>query len=82
MKVLVTGSSGRIGGAIATRLSLRHPVTGFDQRPGPLTTVQDSGRVGQLRQGIPPSGPVDRRAFLLANRLVGNDDTAAAARES
>ncbi len=39
MKVLVTGSSGRIGGTIATRLSLRHQVTGLDLRPGPLTTV-------------------------------------------
>lgn len=39
MKVLVTGSSGRIGGAIAARLSLRHQVTGFDLRPGPLTSV-------------------------------------------
>ena len=44
---------------------------------GPLTTVQDGGRVGQLRFGIPPSGPVDRRAFVIANRLVGNDDGAA-----
>ena len=46
--------------------------------PGPLTTVQDGGRPGQLRYGIPPSGPVDRRAFVIANRLVGNDDHAAA----
>jgi antagonist of KipI len=46
--------------------------------PGPLTTVQDAGRVGQLRFAIPPSGPVDRRSFVLANRLVGNDDGAAA----
>lgn len=46
--------------------------------PGPLTTVQDLGRPGQLRYGIPPSGPMDRAAFLLANRLVGNDDNAAA----
>jgi antagonist of KipI len=45
--------------------------------PGPLTTVQDGGRVGQLRYGIPPSGPVDRRAFAIANRLVGNDEGAA-----
>jgi antagonist of KipI len=45
--------------------------------PGLLTTVQDLGRFGQLRYGIPPSGPVDRRAFVLANRLVGNPDTAA-----
>jgi biotin-dependent carboxylase-like uncharacterized protein len=46
--------------------------------PGPQTTVQDLGRFGQLRYGIPPSGPVDRFAFVLANRLVGNGDGAAA----
>ena len=45
---------------------------------GPQTTVQDLGRTGQLRYGIPPSGPVDRFAFVLANRLVGNPDGAAA----
>lgn len=45
--------------------------------PGPLTTAQDPGRFGQLRYGIPPSGPVDRRAFVIANHLVGNDDAAA-----
>jgi len=46
--------------------------------PGPQTTVQDLGRFGQLRQGIPPSGPMDMRAFLIANRLVANADSAAA----
>jgi antagonist of KipI len=46
--------------------------------PGALTTVQDLGRFRQLRYGIPPSGPVDRYAFVLANRLVGNPDGAAA----
>ena len=45
--------------------------------PGPQTTVQDLGRFGQLRYGIPPSGPVDARAFVIANRLVGNPDGAA-----
>jgi antagonist of KipI len=45
---------------------------------GPQTTVQDLGRTGQMRYGIPPSGPVDRFAFVLANRLLGNPDTAAA----
>jgi len=45
---------------------------------GPLTTVQDLGRPGHLRVGIPASGPVDAEAFILANRLVGNDDGAAA----
>ena len=44
---------------------------------GPQTTVQDLGRRGSLRVGIPPSGPMDREAFLLANRLVGNADDAA-----
>jgi antagonist of KipI len=45
--------------------------------PGPQTTVQDGGRRGQLRYGIPPSGPVDARSFIIANRLVGNADAAA-----
>lgn len=45
--------------------------------PGLLTTVQDLGRPGYLRLGIPPSGPLDRRAFVVANRLVGNPDGAA-----
>ncbi len=45
--------------------------------PGLLTTVQDLGRPGCQRVGIPPSGPMDRLAFVLANRLVGNDDAAA-----
>ena len=39
MRVLVTGSSGRIGGAIAARLSLRHQVVGLDLKAGPLTSV-------------------------------------------
>jgi len=46
--------------------------------PGPQTTVQDAGRAGHMRYGIPPSGPVDRPSFVLANRLVGNPDGAAA----
>jgi antagonist of KipI len=45
--------------------------------PGALTTVQDLGRPGHLRYGIPPSGPMDRVAFVVANRLVGNADGAA-----
>jgi biotin-dependent carboxylase-like uncharacterized protein len=45
---------------------------------GLLTTVQDLGRTGHQRVGIPPSGPMDRTAFVAANRLVGNEDGAAA----
>ncbi len=47
------------------------------QDAGPLTTVQDLGRFGHLRVGIPTSGPMDHEAFVLANRLVGNPDNAA-----
>jgi antagonist of KipI len=50
----------------------------FVADPGLLTTVQDSGRFGYQRVGIPPSGPMDRLAFAVANRLVGNPDGAAA----
>ena len=39
--------------------------------------MQDLGRPGYLRVGIPASGPVDEGAFVLANRLVGNADGAA-----
>jgi biotin-dependent carboxylase-like uncharacterized protein len=45
--------------------------------PGLLTTVQDLGRPGYQRLGIPPAGPMDRSAFVVANRLVGNPDGAA-----
>ena len=44
--------------------------------PGLLTTVQDLGRPGYQRVGIPPAGPLDRAAFVVANRLVGNPDGA------
>lgn len=45
---------------------------------GTQTTVQDyPGRLGYWDVGVPPSGPMDGRSFRLANRLVGNPDTAA-----
>jgi nucleoside-diphosphate-sugar epimerase len=56
VKVVVTGSSGRIGGAIAARLALRHQVTGVDRRSGPLTAevadVRDTGRVAAILAGV------------------------------
>ena len=45
--------------------------------PGPLTTVQDRGRPGRASIGVPRSGAADRPAAALANRLVGNDPSAA-----
>lgn len=41
-------------------------------RPGLFTTVQDSGRWGYQRFGIPVAGPMDPFSHRLANRLVGN----------
>ena len=46
--------------------------------PGGLTTVQDLGRPGRAHLGVPRSGAADRASLRLANRLVGNDDGAAA----
>lgn len=46
--------------------------------PGLLTTVQDGGRRGWARYGIPPSGPMDAVAFAAANTLVGNEPGSAA----
>lgn len=46
-------------------------------KPGLLTTVQDLGRPGLQRQGIPVGGAMDRHALRVANLLVGNDEGAA-----
>ena len=45
--------------------------------PGPLTTVQDRGRLGWAHLGVPRAGALDEPAAALANRLVGNVETAA-----
>jgi antagonist of KipI len=45
---------------------------------GLFTTVQDLGREGHQRDGIPVSGAMDRWALRVANLLVGNDEGAAA----
>jgi biotin-dependent carboxylase-like uncharacterized protein len=46
-------------------------------RPGPLATVQDLGRPGWAHLGVGRSGAADRDSLRLANRLVGNPETAA-----
>jgi antagonist of KipI len=48
------------------------------RRPGLLTTVQDLGRPGLGRFGVSVSGAMDPLALVVANRLVGNPDGAAA----
>jgi biotin-dependent carboxylase-like uncharacterized protein len=39
-------------------------------------SVQDAGRAGWKRYGVPPSGAMDPHAAAWANRLVGNSDGA------
>lgn len=58
---------GRWSGSVTPRIEILEP--------GLLTTVQDAGRFGWLRCGVPPSGPLDSAAFHAANTLVGNPPT-------
>lgn len=44
---------------------------------GLRSTVQDRGRFGHLRSGVPPAGPADPFALAAANALVGNASDAA-----
>ena len=44
---------------------------------GLRATIQDRGRFGHLRDGVPPSGPADPSAFAAAQALVGNEAGAA-----
>ncbi len=46
-------------------------------RTGPLALLEDLGRPGLSQLGVCPSGAADRRAHLLANRLLANPDGAA-----
>jgi antagonist of KipI len=46
--------------------------------PGLFTTVQDLGREGFGPMGVSPSGAADPISLRLGNRLVGNDQRAAA----
>lgn len=47
-------------------------------RSSPLATVQDQGRFGFRKYGIPQSGAIDMEGLRIANQLVGNEKTAPA----
>lgn len=61
-----------------------HPVGGDHARgvevlaTGPLTLVEDEGRPGWASSGVGRSGAADKVALRLLNRLLANDDSAAA----
>lgn len=46
------------------------------EQTGPLALLQDLGRPGYAHLGVSPSGAADRAAHRLANRLVGNPESA------
>ncbi len=45
---------------------------------GPHVSIQDGGRPGLMRYGVPASGPLDRTAFTAANIALGNPPDAPA----
>lgn len=47
------------------------------KRSGPLTTVQDKGRIGYQDMGFSVAGAMDSYAFALANLLLDNPENAA-----
>ena len=49
----------------------------FIEQTGPLALIEDLGRPGLTHLGVSPSGAADRTSSALANRLVGNPETAA-----
>ena len=77
----IIASEGFRSGAVTTKYlsTLPYaPATVEVLEGGTQTTVQDyPGRIGYWDVGVPPSGPMDNLSFRLANRLVGNPDTAA-----
>ncbi|WP_174297053.1 urea carboxylase, partial [Sphingomonas bacterium] len=77
----VARSADFVSGDVSTRSLDRvehRPRSISVQSSGTLTTVQDyPGRVGLWSVGVPPSGPMDARAFRLGNALLGNDPGAA-----
>ena len=42
-------------------------------KPGLYTTIQDRGRFGFAKYGVPQSGAMDQFSFEFANLLLGND---------
>jgi biotin-dependent carboxylase-like uncharacterized protein len=47
------------------------------KNPGPLTTVQDKGRYGYQKYGMPVAGVMDAFSYKMANLLVGNEENEA-----
>ena len=77
----VAESADFVSGEVSTRSLesvVHHPRSITIRSGGTATTVQDfPGRTGLWNVGVPPSGPMDQRAFRLGNLLLGNASGAA-----
>src|SRR5215210_4427055 len=60
-----------------TRRSWEYSMAIRVKSPGLLTTVQDTGRLGEYTIGMPPSGAMDVFSYQVGNYLVGNEEGAA-----
>ncbi len=70
MKVLVTGSSGRLGRALAAALATTHTVVGLDRQPGPHTQVlADLGDAAAISQALAGVQAVVHTAALHAPQV-------------
>lgn len=47
-------------------------------RAGLHTTIQDKGRLGYAKYGVPQSGAMDQQSFQIANAILNNDTNCAA----
>ena len=76
MSMLVTGSSGSVGSAIAERLSREGPVIGLDLRPGPETTligdIADPDLVRRVLRGV--TAVVHTAALHVPHLATATDD--------
>jgi len=43
-------------------------------KPGMFTTIQDGGRLGYMKSGVPVSGAMDLFSMIVGNMLLGNKD--------
>jgi len=77
----VARSAPFVSGEVSTRVlaTIRHEARSVHVLSGgAATTVQDyPGRLGYWDVGVPPSGPMDALSLRLANRLLGNPESAA-----
>jgi UDP-glucose 4-epimerase len=75
MRIVVTGSSGRIGREICQRLAIRHRVIGVDRRPSATTDlVCDIGDTAALRSALVGADAVIHTAALHAADIGQHPD--------